>query len=59
MTQPPSGSSADTDGARVPAARARTAEAVATAALTKDSLFAQVARLEVAEGAEEQVGTMR
>jgi vitamin B12/bleomycin/antimicrobial peptide transport system ATP-binding/permease protein len=45
MTQPPSGSSADTDGARVPAARARTAETVATAALTKDSLFAQVARL--------------
>ena len=45
MTQPPSGSSADTDGAGVPAARARTAEAVATAALTKDSLFAQVARL--------------
>ena len=45
MTQPPSGSAADTDGAGVPAARARTAEAVATAALTKDSLFAQVARL--------------
>ena len=45
MTQPPSGSSADSDGAGVPAARARTAEAVATAALTKDSLFAQVARL--------------
>ena len=45
MTQPPSGSAADTDGAGVPAARARTAEAVATAALSKDSLFAQVARL--------------
>jgi len=45
MTLPPSGSAADTDGAGVPAARARTAEAVATAALSKDSLFAQVARL--------------
>jgi putative ATP-binding cassette transporter len=45
MTQPPSGTSADTDGAGLPAARARTAEAVAAAALSKDSLFAQVARL--------------
>ena len=48
MTQPPSGSSADTDGAGVPAARARTAEALATAALGKDSLFSQVARLAAA-----------
>jgi vitamin B12/bleomycin/antimicrobial peptide transport system ATP-binding/permease protein len=45
MTQPPSGSSATDDGAGVPAARARTAEALATAAVTKDSLFTEVARL--------------
>jgi len=45
MTQPPSRSSADTDGTGIPAARARTAEALATAALSKDSLFSQVARL--------------
>jgi len=45
MTQPPTGSSADSDGTATPAARARTAEALATAALTKDSLFTEVARL--------------
>src|SRR5262249_8884615 len=45
MTQPPSESSACTDGAGTPAARARTAEALATAALSKDSLFSEVARL--------------
>jgi putative ATP-binding cassette transporter len=48
MTQPLSGTSADSDRAGVPAARAPTAEAVATAALTKDSLFSQVARLAAA-----------
>ena len=45
MTQPPSESPAGTDGAGAPAPRARTAEALATAALSKDSLFSQVARL--------------
>jgi putative ATP-binding cassette transporter len=48
MTQPPSGSSADTDGTGLPLARARTAEALATAALSKDSLFSQIARLAAA-----------
>jgi putative ATP-binding cassette transporter len=45
MTQPPSGPSAGTDVTDTPAARARTAEALATAALSKDSLFSQLARL--------------
>jgi putative ATP-binding cassette transporter len=45
MTQPPSESSAGTDGGGVPTARARTAEALAEATYTKDSLFTQVARL--------------
>src|SRR5215831_19264759 len=45
MTQPPSESPAGTDGAGAPAPRARTAEALATAALSKDSLFNQIARL--------------
>jgi vitamin B12/bleomycin/antimicrobial peptide transport system ATP-binding/permease protein len=48
MTQPPSESSAGTDRAGVPAAQARTAEALAAAALTKDSLFTEVARLAAA-----------
>ncbi len=42
MTQPPSESS---NGVAVPAAPAQTAAALATAALTKDSLFTQVTRL--------------
>ena len=45
MTQPPTGPSAGTDVTGTPAARARTAEALATAALSKDSLFSQMARL--------------
>jgi vitamin B12/bleomycin/antimicrobial peptide transport system ATP-binding/permease protein len=45
MTQPPSGFSAGAEAAGVSASRARTAEALATAALSKDSLFTQVARL--------------
>src|SRR5262249_16377435 len=45
MTQPPTHSPPVTHGAAAPAPRARTAEALATAALSKDSLFSQVARL--------------
>jgi vitamin B12/bleomycin/antimicrobial peptide transport system ATP-binding/permease protein len=48
MTQPPSESTAAARGAPVPAAEVRTAEAVAAAALTKDSLFTEVARLAAA-----------
>jgi putative ATP-binding cassette transporter len=48
MTQSPSESSAGSDDARVPAARARTADALAATALTKDSLFTEVARLAAA-----------
>jgi vitamin B12/bleomycin/antimicrobial peptide transport system ATP-binding/permease protein len=48
MTQPPSESTAAARGAPVPAAEGRTAEAVAAAALTKDSLFTEVARLAAA-----------
>ncbi len=45
MTQPPSESSPGTDGAGVPTARAQTADALAAAALTKDSFFTEVTRL--------------
>jgi len=48
MTQPPSESTAAPRGAPVPAAEVRTAEALAAAALTKDSLFTEVARLAAA-----------
>jgi len=48
MTQPPSDSSAATDGPGNPTARPRTKEALATAALTEDSLFTQIARLAAA-----------
>jgi vitamin B12/bleomycin/antimicrobial peptide transport system ATP-binding/permease protein len=48
MTQPPSESTAAPRGALVPAAEVRTAEALAAAALTKDSLFTEVARLAAA-----------
>jgi len=48
MTQPPSESTAAARGAPVPAAEVRTAEALAAAALTKDSLFTEVARLAAA-----------
>jgi putative ATP-binding cassette transporter len=48
MTQTPSDSSAGTDDQGVPTAQARTAEALATAAVTKDSLFTQVARMAAA-----------
>ena len=48
MTQPPSDSSAGTDLAGKPTAQPRTAEALATAALTEDSLFTQIARLAAA-----------
>jgi vitamin B12/bleomycin/antimicrobial peptide transport system ATP-binding/permease protein len=48
MTQPPSESTAAARGAPVPAAQVRTAEALAAAALTKDSLFTEVARLAAA-----------
>jgi putative ATP-binding cassette transporter len=44
MTQPPSESPSGTGGAGVPA-RPQTADSLAAAALTKDSLFAQVTRL--------------
>ncbi len=45
MMQPPTESSFGTDGARVPVAAAQTADALAAAALTKDSLFTQITRL--------------
>jgi putative ATP-binding cassette transporter len=45
MTQPPSESSADTSGAGAPRAQARTVDALAAAALSKDSLFTEVGRL--------------
>jgi putative ATP-binding cassette transporter len=48
MTQTPSEPSAGTDGADVPEAQPRTAEALATATLGKDSLFTEVARLAAA-----------
>ena len=48
MTQPPSESSAVTHGASVPQAQARTAEALAAASLSKDSLFTEVAGLAAA-----------
>src|SRR5215472_13937934 len=45
MTQPPSESSAGTDGAGVATAQAQTVDALAAAAISKDSLFTEVARL--------------
>ncbi len=45
MTQPPSESSPGADGAGVRTARAQTADALAAAALSKDSLFTEVTRL--------------
>ncbi len=54
MTQPPSESTSGTDGARVPAAPAQTADALAAAALTKDSLFAQLRRMVAAFWASSQ-----
>jgi putative ATP-binding cassette transporter len=48
MTQSPSESSPGTDGTDIPAAPARTADALAAAALGKDSLFAEVTRLAAA-----------
>jgi len=45
MTQPPSESSAGANGAGVPTAQAQTVDALAAAAISKDSLFTEVARL--------------
>ena len=45
MTQPPSESSAGGDDAGVSAAQPRTVDALAAAAISKDSLFTEVARL--------------
>jgi len=45
MTQPPSESSTSTDGTGAPTAPARTVDALAAAAISKDSLFTEVARL--------------